>query len=140
MKIEFYDFDEREDKTLKYAVIVSRYKNKLILVRHEKRTTWEIPGGRREEGENILETAKRELYEETGAKEFEIKKVSLYSVEKDGEKSYGGLFYAEIFEFEVLKYEIKEIKEFEILPDNLTYSEIQPKLLEKVEEWRKKCQ
>jgi len=140
MKIEFYDFEEIPNDKLKYAVIVSRHKNKLILVRHEERTTWEIPGGRREPNEEILHTAKRELQEETGAKEFRIEKVSLYSVEKNGDKSYGGLFYAEIKEFGDLQYEIAETKEFELLPKNLTYPEIQPKLLKKVEEWEKKCQ
>ena len=140
MKIEFYDFGEIENDKLKYAVIVSRHKNKLILVRHEERVTWEIPGGRREPNEEIFDTAKRELQEETGAKDFTIEKVALYSVDRDGEKSYGGLFYAEIKEFGDLQYEIAETREFELLPKNLTYPEIQPKLLEKVEEWEKKCQ
>lgn len=140
MKIEFYDFGEIENDKLKYAVIVSRHKNKLILVRHEERTTWEIPGGRREPNEEIFDTAKRELQEETGAKEFIIEKVTIYSVEQNGEKSYGGLFYAEIKVFESLNYEIEEIKEFDFLPENLTYKEIQPKLLKKVEEWEEKCQ
>ena len=140
MKIEFYDFGEIENDKLKYAVIVSRHKNKLILVRHEERTTWEIPGGRRESNEEIFDTAKRELQEETGAKEFIIEKVTIYSVEQNGEKSYGGLFYAEIKVFESLNYEIEEIKEFDFLPENLTYKEIQPKLLKKVEEWEEKCQ
>jgi len=140
MKIDFYNFDEITNDKLKYAVILARYKNKLILVRHEKRTTWEIPGGRREPDEDIFYTAKRELQEETGAIKFNLEKVSLYSVDKEGEKSYGALFYAEIFQFGDLQYEIAEIKEFEFLPENLTYPEIQPKLLKKVEEWEKKCQ
>ena len=34
-----------------------------------------MPGGHRAAGENILETAKRELQEETGAVKFEIKPI-----------------------------------------------------------------
>ena len=39
-----------------------------------------MPGGHREAGEDILETAKRELQEETGAIKFEIKPICVYSV------------------------------------------------------------
>lgn len=49
----------------------------------------------REENENILETAKRELYEETGAIDFKIKPICVYSVigknrvNDTGEELYG---------------------------------------------------
>ena len=39
-----------------------------------------MSGGHREVGENILETVKRELYEETGAIDFVITPVCVYSV------------------------------------------------------------
>ena len=39
-----------------------------------------MPGGHREAGEDILETAKRELQEETGAIKFEIKPICVYLV------------------------------------------------------------
>ncbi|MFR7445451.1 MAG: NUDIX domain-containing protein [Sellimonas intestinalis] len=42
--------------------------------------TYEVPGGHREAGETIDETARRELYEETGATDFDLFPVCVYSV------------------------------------------------------------
>ena len=78
MKVRFYD--EIEDERLKFAVIVSRYQNKWVFCKHKQRDTYEIPGGHRENGETILETARRELYEETGALEYSIQPICVYSV------------------------------------------------------------
>ncbi len=110
-----------------------------MFCKHRERSTYECPGGRREAGEDILSTAKRELYEETGAIEYSIKKICEYSVcghdgvvENDTE-TFGMLFFADITRFEELPgYEIEKIELFDHLPDNWTYPEIQPILLEKV--------
>lgn len=56
----------------KFVVVLSRFKGKILLSRHKDRTTWETQGGHIEAGETPLEAAKRELYEESGAIEFEI--------------------------------------------------------------------
>ena len=100
-KICFYD--KAEDALLKFAVIIARMEGKWVLCRHKDRNTWEFPGGHREEGESILETARRELYEETGATDFQIEPVGIYSVEGDypinrefGGKTYGMLYCAQI--------------------------------------------
>jgi ADP-ribose pyrophosphatase YjhB (NUDIX family) len=45
---------------------VTTYQGKIILTENGKRG-WEIPGGHREEGENLEEAVKREIREETGA-------------------------------------------------------------------------
>lgn len=65
MKVNFYD--SINDSMLKFAVIIARHNGKWVFCKHKERNTWEAPGGHREDGEDILETAKRELYEETGA-------------------------------------------------------------------------
>ena len=65
MTVRFYE--ETEDSLLKFAVIVARTEGKYVFCKHKSRDTLEVPGGHREPGEMILETAKRELYEETGA-------------------------------------------------------------------------
>ena len=72
-EIEFYDLDEIDESLLKFAAVVSNYNGKWIYCKHKERDTCEIPSGWRENGETLLETAKRELYEETGAIEFDIK-------------------------------------------------------------------
>ena len=128
---------EIEDECLKYAVIVSEYKNKWIFCRHKERSTWEIPGGHREPGEEIETTARRELAEETGATLADIRQVSVYGVEKDEKISYGMLFCANIKILGQLSEcsEISEIGLFDTLPEKLTYPDIQPHLFNKIQTW-----
>lgn len=134
--VKFYD--EAADELLKFAVILTKHNGKWVFCRHRERDSLEIPGGHREPGENIDDVARRELYEETGALKYEIKPVCVYSVTApwnfDGEESFGMLYYADVEEFEgVLHSEIDEIVITEELPENWTYPEIQPKLLEEAE-------
>ncbi len=134
MKVEFYDLQDRDD--FKYSVIVSKDENGFIFVKHSKRITWEIPGGHIEEGESPLQAAKRELREETGANEFTIKEICDYSVEIDGTKTFGRLFYAEIrsFDEKKLQFEIEQVKSFTDIPNKkyLTYPNILPFLFKEV--------
>lgn len=62
LEIKFYD--TVDDSLLKFAVIISQSNGKWVFCKHKERDTYEVPGGHREVGENILETAKRELQEE----------------------------------------------------------------------------
>ncbi|MDN5300036.1 MAG: hypothetical protein PWP51_2589 [Clostridiales bacterium] len=139
MKIDFYDWELADKVPLKYAVMIARYKRQLLFVKHRERTSWEVPGGHREEGENILAAANRELCEETGANSFQMIPICVYSVESEKHLDYGGLFFADIFELnQTLQYEIETVKGFDSLPESLTYPEIQPRLLEEVLKQRKK--
>lgn len=129
--VRFYD--EVEDPLLKFAVILARSGEKWVFCRHRERTTLEIPGGHREPGESVDGTARRELREETGAKDFVIRPVCVYSVVRDDGESFGMLYYAEITSFEELHSEIEEIFLLKEPPvGNWTYPEIQPKLMEEV--------
>lgn len=133
--VRFYD--EVADELLKFAVIVAVHDGKWVFCKHKDRSTLEVPGGHREPGEYIDDTAARELYEETGALEFEIEPVCAYSVTSadqfDGQESFGMLYYADIRTFErELHSEIEKILLMEELPSDWTYPDIQPKLLEKV--------
>ncbi len=131
LEVKFYD--EVDDALLKFAVIVAKHKGKWVFCKHKDRDTYEIPGGHREENENIDDTAKRELWEETGAKDFTIKAVCVYSVVKGEAESFGKLYFAQITEFEKLpSMEIEKIEFFDEVPKNLTYPLIQPKLWERV--------
>lgn len=134
METKLYKLNTIEDRELKYAVIVSRFRGQFVYGRHKDRDTYEIPGGHREINEAINDTAARELMEETGAVKFKIRPVLDYSVKKEDEpKDYGRVFIAEIGEFsDELNYEIIEIEMFDYLPEKLTYPEIQPILLKGV--------
>ena len=78
MKVKFYD--KVADELLKFAVIISKHDGKWVFCKHKERDTYEVPGGHREDGESILNTAKRELNEETGALDFSLDPVCVYSV------------------------------------------------------------
>ena len=136
METKVYNLEKIRDEKLKFAVIVAKFNNEFVYVKHKERTTWEIPGGHREMDEKIDDTAKRELKEETGATKFNIEAVCDYSVEKVGsEINYGRVYYAEIEELGKLPdLEIGEVKLFHSMPENLTYPEIQPLLLKMVQE------
>ncbi|MDD6213465.1 MAG: NUDIX domain-containing protein [Clostridiales bacterium] len=131
--VRFYE--EIDERLLKFAVIIAQTEGKYVFCKHKQRDTWEVPGGHREPGEKILETAKRELYEETGAVDFDLKPICVYSVIAEdyfaGEETFGMLYYADIRAFEQeLHSEIERIVITDRMPDVWTYPEIQPKLLQ----------
>lgn len=137
--VKFYD--DVDDALLKFAVIISKAKNKWVFCKHKERDTYEVPGGHREAGENIDDTAKRELYEETGALEFDIKPICVYSVTTssnfDVKETFGMLYLADIKQFEEeLHNEIEKIVITTSLPNDWTYPKIQPKL---IEEAKRRC-
>ena len=133
MAVNFYE--SVNDSLLKFAVIIATYQGKFVFCKHKDRDTLEIPGGHREAGEGIDETARRELYEETGALDFDIKPVCVYSVTEpdnfNGAETFGMLYRAEIRSFEKeLHSEIERIELLSDSPDRWTYPKIQPKLME----------
>ena len=136
VQVNFYE--QVEDELLKFAVIISKTDGKWVFCKHRERDTYEVPGGHREMGETIFEAAERELREETGAIDFSISPICVYSVkgkttvnEKGDDESFGMLFYANIVSFEKeLHSEIENIVITRDLVDNWTYPLIQPKLLE----------
>ena len=121
---------------LRFVVIAARFCGSWVYVRHKERDTYEIPGGHIEPGEDPPVAAERELFEETGAVEFELFPVEVYSVTANGANSGGHLFFAEIRKLGNLPdYEMSERITLDGLPENLTYPKIQPLLFERVLKW-----
>lgn len=96
VEVKFYD--EVVDELLKFAVIIAKSKGKWVFCKHKERDTYEIPGGHREEQETIETTAKRELCEETGATQYSLIPICVYSetgknrVNATGEETFGMLY------------------------------------------------
>jgi 8-oxo-dGTP pyrophosphatase MutT (NUDIX family) len=135
MAVKFYD--SVDDALLKFAVIVTKSNGKWVFCKHKERETFEVPGGHREKGENIIHTAKRELVEETGAIDFELKAVCVYSVTEEnnfnGKETFGLLCYAEVSSFGEIHSEMEKIIITDDMPENWTYPLIQPYLIEELE-------
>lgn len=85
-----------------FSVIVSKYQGKWVLCQHKQRTTWEVPGGHIEPGETPEEAARRELYEESGAKEYDLREIGVYGVKRDEQEDFGMLYFAQIHSFDTL--------------------------------------
>jgi 8-oxo-dGTP diphosphatase len=78
METKVYDLGIVDDKELKFAVIIAKYKGKFVYCKHKEIETFETPGGHRELNEDIDDAASRELKEETGAVKFTIKPIGDY--------------------------------------------------------------
>jgi 8-oxo-dGTP diphosphatase len=109
-----------------FVCIESKYNDKWVLCLHKRRQTWEVPGGHVEKGESPLTAAKRELYEETGAIDYDIVPVWDYQVFNDDGTLHnnGRVYYANIRSFDSLPEcsEMIKINSFETLPANVTYN------------------
>lgn len=114
----------------KYVVVLSVYKNMLMLSKHNFRTSWETQGGHIEEGETPLEAAKRELYEESGAIDFTIEPVFDYRSGDNKNYADGMVFLAKIKKLGIIpeSSEMRDVGFFEYLPRSLTYPKITPVL------------
>lgn len=143
MKCSVYDFGKL--KNYKYVVTFARYKNKWVICRHKGRSTWETSGGHIEAGESPIEAAKRELYEETGALNFDISPLCDYWACDEPHETEnitwanGQVFLADVKTIGKLpEYEMETVDYFDTFPENLTYPDITkelfPYVLEKIKE------
>lgn len=116
---------------LKYVVVCSFFRGKILLSRHALRDTWETQGGHIEPGETALEAAKRELYEESGVVDASLYPVCDYLGYNSQRQSNGAVFFADVHSLGNLpESEMKEVGIFDALPENLTYPNVTPRLFE----------
>lgn len=137
--VRFLDEGKVDDSLLRFAVIAARSGRQWVFCRHRDRESMELPGGHREAGESILQTAERELHEETGARSFSLKPVCVYGVtgknrvNLTGRETFGMLFFAEVEAFEsALHHEMEQVMLCREPPQRWTYPQIQPALLREV--------
>ena len=127
-EVKFDELGAVQESQYTRVVVVCRHQGKWVFSRKKGKTTWEIPGGHIEDGESWLDAAKREMFEETGAIDVDIKPICVYSISK-----YGLLCFGEIKEIGQLPdFEIEEIQHFDALPKELSYPETHNKMFEKV--------
>ena len=112
---------------LKYVVVLSRMDGRILLSRHRERSGWETQGGHIEPGETPLAAARRELYEESGALEYDIAPLCDYQF------AHGA---AAVYAVRVTRLgplpesEMAEVRLFDEMPRELTYPEAGPELYE----------
>ncbi|MDO5399831.1 MAG: NUDIX domain-containing protein [Eubacteriales bacterium] len=118
-------------KQYKYVVTLSEYNGKILLSRHKARTTWETQGGHVEPGETPLEAAKRELFEESGAVDYDIQPLCDYWAGDETGGANGMVFHAVIRALGPMpESEMAEVRCFDELPENLSYPAITPVLFQ----------
>lgn len=129
----------------KYVVIFSRKDGRWLFSRHRGRDTWETQGGHIEPGETPEQAARRELWEESGAKQFTLTPVCDYwacSGDWGESSAVGAAFLAQIDQLEPLPadFEMAEVAGFDALPEQVTYPHITPLLMTEAERvLREKC-
>ncbi|MBQ5770370.1 MAG: histidine phosphatase family protein, partial [Clostridia bacterium] len=98
----------------KYVVVFTRNNGKWVYCRAKTREGFETAGGHIENSETPLEAAKRELYEETGAKDFDIMPLFDYAVDTPASWANGQVFFASVRSFGPMPdYEMAQIAHFE---------------------------
>lgn len=140
MKVGIRNIAEIEDEKLGFTVTFARFEGRWIFCRRRDGNGFDVPGGRRETGESIEETAERELYEETGARSSKITPICAYTVDRDGVVTYGGLYFAEVGRLDALPEcsEMEDILLSDSLPSPLRFPDIMPELFNCVQGWLNK--
>lgn len=84
-----------------------------VLVVNQRGTSWSLPKGHIDAGENALEAAKREIYEESGVRELELVRelgsYRRYKIGEDGGDDFRELKRITMFLFRTTQMELRPI-------------------------------
>lgn len=109
-----------------FVSIYAKHGGKWVFCYHRRRQSWECPGGHVEPGEEPLSAARRELFEETGASEFDIVPVwDFQALNGDGTvHNNGRAYYAEIRALSPLpdQSEMERVGFYPAPPEPVTYN------------------
>src|SRR3989344_4107647 len=91
-----------------------------VVVTNQNNNSWSLPKGHVEDGEELLDTAKREVWEETGITDLQfVEKCPIYSRYKiglDGKED-------DQTEFKELQFFIFKIQQLELMPQDEKHPE-----------------
>ena len=105
LEVKTFDLGYCDESEYTRVVCVCKYKDDFVFSYNKKRNGWEIPGGHIEEGETWQEAVKREMYEETGARELTVEPICVYKI-----STFGLLCYCEITKLDELPKEFEMSK------------------------------
>ena len=124
-------------KAYRFVVIFARYQGKWLYCRAKERDSFETAGGHIEQGETPLDAARRELYEETGAVDFNISPAFDYAVRSPATLSHGRVFVADLSSLPTPPddFEMAEVRLFDDIPDKMRFPHILPVLYRQIAEY-----
>jgi len=137
LKVDFYSPSFLPECGLTYVIIGARYRNMWVFIRHKHRKSYELPAGHINHEEDVDDAARRELEEETGARQYSIECISTYTTSDDGRLRAGRLYYADIesLENDWDDSEIEDVIFSSSLPPNIGFPDVQSVLFEYLERY-----
>lgn len=113
----------------RHVVILARHNGRWVYCRAKARAGWETAGGHIENGETPAEAARRELFEETGARDFTLYPLFDYVERRAQGWANGRAYLANVQSLGPLPpFEMAEIREMEGLPSVMRFPRLLPAL------------
>jgi 8-oxo-dGTP diphosphatase len=96
-KVELSFVQHAFEEEAKHVLVICQYEGGWLLTNHKKRGL-EFPGGKIEPGETVEEAARREVYEETGAKLDALYSIGEYKVADPNGAFVKAVFFGKVME------------------------------------------